>query len=171
MTTFVLTVIGDDRSGLVDALAGVISTHGGNWERSQMARLAGKFAGIVEVTVPGAREDELRAALQPLTEQGLLAVTVDAATSTDQLDGPRFALTLIGTDRPGLVHSISGALASAGASIEALDTSTSEAPMSGGVLFEARARVVLPAGGSVDSVRTQLEALADHLMVDIDISD
>ena len=44
MTTLVLTVIGDDRSGLVSALSGAIADHDGSWERSQLARLAGKFA-------------------------------------------------------------------------------------------------------------------------------
>src|SRR5690606_26345178 len=52
MSTLVLTVIGDDRAGLVNAVAEVVARHGGNWERSQMAELAGKFAGIVLVTVP-----------------------------------------------------------------------------------------------------------------------
>ena len=45
-------MIGDDRAGLVNALADVVSAHEGNWERSQLAELAGKFAGIVEVSVP-----------------------------------------------------------------------------------------------------------------------
>ena len=45
MPTFVLTVLGDDRPGLVDSLSGVVAAHHGNWERSQMARLGGKFAG------------------------------------------------------------------------------------------------------------------------------
>ena len=49
MATLVLTVIGDDRAGLVNALADVVTAHGGNWERSQLAELAGKFAGIVLV--------------------------------------------------------------------------------------------------------------------------
>ena len=47
-TTFlVLTVIGDDRPGLVEQLAAAISEHRGNWLESSMAHLAGKFAGIV----------------------------------------------------------------------------------------------------------------------------
>ena len=50
MATLVLTLIGDDRAGLVNAVAEVVARHGGNWERSQMAELAGKFAGIVLVT-------------------------------------------------------------------------------------------------------------------------
>jgi glycine cleavage system regulatory protein len=52
MATLVLTVIGNDTSGLVDALADPIAHHGGSWDRSHMARLAGQFAGIVVVSVP-----------------------------------------------------------------------------------------------------------------------
>ena len=32
MASIVLTLIGDDQPGLVDALATVINEHGGNWE-------------------------------------------------------------------------------------------------------------------------------------------
>src|SRR5215510_7265224 len=62
--SLVLTVIGDDRVGLVQALADAVSTHGGNWEQSQMAELAGKFAGIVVVTVPADRISDLTGALR-----------------------------------------------------------------------------------------------------------
>jgi len=48
----VLTVIGDDRPGLVEALSHVVAEHHGNWSESRMAHLADKFAGIVTVTVP-----------------------------------------------------------------------------------------------------------------------
>jgi glycine cleavage system regulatory protein len=43
----IITFTGPDRPGVVDRLAGVVSQHGGNWEESRMARLAGSFAGIV----------------------------------------------------------------------------------------------------------------------------
>ncbi|MDO8388973.1 MAG: ACT domain-containing protein [Actinomycetota bacterium] len=169
MVSFVLTVLGDDRPGLVDSLSGVVTAHGGNWERSQMARLGGKFAGVVQVSVPSASATELQAALAALGDEGLLQVRVDLAGAAPVATGTRFVLSLVGTDRPGLVHSVSSALAEIGASIEELDTATSDAPMSGGPLFEATAAVVLPEGVSIESVRDTLEALADHLMVDIDL--
>ena len=59
----ILTVIGDDRPGLVGELAAVISAHQGNWLESSMAQLAGKFAGIVEVGVDATHADALRLAL------------------------------------------------------------------------------------------------------------
>ena len=52
MTTYlVLTIIGEDRPGIVESLAEIISDHSGNWLESSMSQLAGKFAGILRVSV------------------------------------------------------------------------------------------------------------------------
>src|SRR5659263_720746 len=79
MATLVLTVIGDDRPGLVDVLSGLVTAHGGSWEHSRMARLGGKFAGIVQVEVPEQEVGGLRAALRELGELALLHITADGA--------------------------------------------------------------------------------------------
>ena len=167
MATWVLTVLGLDKPGLVDSVAGAIYDHGGNWERSQMARLSGRFAGIVEVSVADDRAPHLRAALEALP----LHLTIDDTVAAPALSGRRFVLHMMGTDRLGLVHSVAGALAAVGASIDELETETRSAPMSGDVLFDARATVVLPPGTDIESVRTELEVLADRLMVDIELND
>lgn len=169
MASLVVTVIGDDRAGLVNALADVIAEHGGNWERSQMAELAGKFAGIVLVTVPDRLSSDLVEALWPLEEQGILDVSVQVGEA-QPFDGVRVDLTLVGADRPGIVREISHVLAGHGVSIDQLSTSTREAPMSGGMLFEASAVLELPAGTDLAAVQAALEALANELMVDIDLS-
>lgn len=164
MAALVLTAIGDDRAGLVSALADVIADHGGNWEQSQMAELAGKFAGIVLVTVPDGRIDELRSALDPLA--GVLDIKVHLGDETS--DEPRsLTITLLGNDRPGIVREFSAALAGIGVSIDRLSTTTREAPMAGGVLFEATADIQAPTDLSADDLRVTLEALAGELMVDI----
>ncbi len=74
MATFILTVVGDDRPGLVSAISTPITLHGGSWERGQMSRLAGKFAGIVLVAVPDASLDALSAELEALDALGLRVV-------------------------------------------------------------------------------------------------
>ena len=170
MTTFVLTVLGDDRPGLVDTLSGLVSRHGGSWERSEMARLGGKFAGIVQVVVPEAGAAGLQAALSALHDDGL-QVIIERTEADVAPSGHRVGLSLVGTDQPGLVHAMSAAIASIGASIEELATATSDAPMSGGPLFTATTTVVLPATVTVDQLRAQLEDLAGNLMVDIDLTD
>jgi glycine cleavage system regulatory protein len=171
MATLVLTVIGDDRSGLVSALSGVVSDNGGSWERSHMARLAGKFAGIVVVAVPDDRVQAFQDDLGPLQSQGLLEIRAERGDEAGAIaEAVRLSLEIVGADRPGIVHTISRALAAKDVGIEELQTATREAPMAGGMLFEATATLLAPPGTSSDELRPLLEEIADELMVDLALS-
>jgi len=178
MATLVLTVLGDDRPGLVSALSAPVSDHGASWERSEMSRLAGKFAGIVVVSVPEERLEALVAELAALATQGLQVTVERTVERTDEpTDEPaeqpvqRLHLDLLGADRPGIVAEVSAALAEAHVSIEELSTDVRDAPMAGGTLFEARALLRAPASGDTEELRKVLEALADELMVELRLSD
>jgi glycine cleavage system regulatory protein len=172
MATLVLTVIGDDRAGLVDALAGPIADHGGNWDRSHMARLAGKFAGIVVVTVADADVADLTGEFETLASQGVLDVRVAIASTDGPADDtPMATLHLVGQDRPGIIKEIASALAARNVSIEELETTTGSAPMSAEALFEATARLRLPTGLGTDELCDALEDIANELMVDLDLSE
>ncbi len=171
MAKLVLTAIGDDHAGLVRALSGVIADHGGNWETSRMAHLAGKFAGIVLVTVPDGDADALIDDLRPLQEQGLLDITAEISAPASPTRGTSLTLELVGLDQPGIVREVSDALASRDINIEELQTETVETPMEGGTLFRAKAALVLPEALSVDELTDELEELAVQLMVDIEIDE
>lgn len=172
MAKHVLTAIGKDRPGLVAALAGIVSDHAGNWLESQMARLAGQFAGVVLVEVPDDRLPDFLAALAGLGDRGMLTVTATGiADDTPVQPGTTLSLYLVGHDRPGIVHQVTQVLAARGVMIEEISSSISEAPMAGGLLFQATASLRAPEGVSADELRTALEGLANELMVDIDLSD
>ena len=124
-----------------------------------MAQLAGKFAGIVVASVPDSRTDELIAALRPLEERGLLDISVDvAAPDAARAPAAMFDLELLGQDRLGIIAEMSHALAEISVSIDELWTEVREAPMAGGLLFEARAELSAP--DSVDAAAIAA-ALAD----------
>lgn len=167
MAHLVLTVVGDDREGLVQALADLVSAHGANWERSELAELAGAFAGIVQVSVPDDRVDELTDALSSL--EGLLRVVPHhgSAPSPDRAPDSRPAtFTVLGNDRPGIVQRISTALARHGLSVDRLTSRTLEAPMSGGALFEATVEAHgTPA--AVEAATDELEQIAAEIQVDL----
>lgn len=135
-----------------------------------MAELAGKFAGIVVVSVPAEREEELTEALRSL--DGLLTVSAHpgAADGGDLAGGQPWMIDLLGNDRPGIVHEVSSVLHRHHLSIDMLETNTREAPMAGGQLFEAHVVVRLPSAADLDAVRTDLERLAAELLVDVAVS-
>jgi glycine cleavage system regulatory protein len=170
MAAFTLTCVGDDRPGLVAALSAPISAHGGSWERSQMARLAGKFAGVLLLEVADDEADALVADLAGLTDLGL-HVALERTEEPAQHPSVRLSLELVGADHPGIVAEISRALAAQRIGIEELMTDVREAPMAGGMLFEAHAVLEAPPATSMHDLRSTLEALADELMVEITLSD
>ena len=170
MATLIFTVIGDDRPGLVSALSAPINEHGASWERSEMSRLAGKFAGIVLVAVAKAKLDALVADLEALAAEGL-EVTVERTAEPAEQDSQRLQLELLGADHPGIVAEISASLADRHVSIEELSTDVRDAPMAGGTLFEARAVLSAPLTANTEELRSMLEGLADELMVEIRLSD
>lgn len=166
MALLVLTVVGNDQAGLVSALADAVAEGGGNWERSQMAELGGKFAGIVTVTVPSDRRDALVAALEPLN--GLLDVHVEEGEdAADTAELSQLTLDITGNDHPGIVQEISGVLARHKFSFDTLETSIEDAPMAGGKIFQATATLHALPDADLSPVKADLERLADELMVDI----
>ncbi len=171
MATIILTVIGDDRPGLVSALSAPVNAHGASWERSQMSRLAGKFAGIVLVSVPDERLEALAADLATLEGTQGLQVTLERTDRPEGRESVRLQLDLLGADRPGIVAEVSGALAAHGVSIEELTTDVRDAPMAGGTLFEAHAALTAPPTASTQALVSMLEELADELMVEIRLSE
>ena len=170
MATLILTIIGEDRPGLVDTLAGAVAQHGGNWEQSRMANLANKFAGILLVNVPDNQVTALRHALESMSEQGL-QVTIERGEDSAAEGHRRLTLELLGQDHPGIMHDIAHALSTHGISIEELDTQTRSASMAGGTLIAARATLVAPQSMPLGDLRTVLEALANELMVDIELAE
>ncbi|MBD7957818.1 amino acid-binding ACT protein [Microbacterium sp. Sa4CUA7] len=172
MAHLVLTVVGDDRTGLVRALADTVAAHGGNWERSELAELAGAFAGVVVVSVPDAEEMALTSALRSL--EGLLRVTTHTGVdpTASEADGAsHVTFEVMGNDRPGIVRDVTATLEACGLSIDALTSRTVAAPMSGGTLFEATVAVRVPADVDVTTVVSALEQLASEIQVDITVGD
>jgi glycine cleavage system regulatory protein len=180
-TSLVVTVISDDRPGIVEELSEQVLAAGGNWEESRMARLAGKFAGLLRVSVDAERADALAAALAGLRRGGLTVVAEPGFR--ERLDGVppsgvtraeefrAFALQVFGSDQPGIVRDISRVLAQHGVNIEELETEVTSAPMSGETLFHARAQLGIPATMSGEQLRTVLETIANDLMVDVTLAE
>ena len=166
--SLVLTVIGDDRPGLVERLATAISQSQGNWLESSMSHLAGKFAGIVCVGVPEAQLDALKAALAGLNGLRITSeVSEPGGTVAAKTGNRRLKFSLVGHDRIGIVREVSQVLARHAVNVEELTTHTASAPMSAEILFHATAELTALPTLDARSLTDDLEHLSNDLMVDI----
>lgn len=159
----IITVLTQDRPGVIEAVSGVVAAHGGNWQDSRMAQLAGMFAGIIAVEVSDASSGALAEELR-----GLPDVVVQVAQSREAVaPTQRHSLQVVANDRPGIVAEVSGALARSGVNVAELATSVEPASMSGGVIFRALIEVGLTPDQSLADVIAGLEGLSADLMIDV----
>ncbi|MBS3797371.1 MULTISPECIES: ACT domain-containing protein [unclassified Pseudoalteromonas] len=165
MQQLVLTVIGQDRPGLLEELSSVILSHHGNWLASNLSHLAGKFAGIVQVEVAEEHLRELQDALHSIAH---LEIRVESGELTDATTGEQINLVITGNDRPGIVQELATVIRHKGANITHLTSKQQSAPNWGVPIFSAMATVSLPAGMSRDVVVEALESITSDVIVDIE---
>jgi len=166
-----MTIIGPDRTGLVESVARAVADHGGNWLESRMCRLGGEFAGILRIELPVEKRQTLLDALQALQGHGLTVVVRPDEATTATTKGRQTKLEIVGHDRPGIVREITSALARANVNVEEFSSECVSAPMSGETLFKAAARLQLPERCDLSALKTDLEKIADDLLVDISFAE
>ena len=162
----VLTIISDDKPGVVELLAQIITQHQGNWLESRMAHLAGKFAGILQISVASEKQAALSSALLGLADHGL-KIVVETALNSVKPAAKEFYFSVMGNDRPGIVHEIAQAFAGRNINMRELETACSSMPWSGEPLFEANGLIEVPAAVDMDELYSQLDIIADELAIDI----
>ncbi len=160
-----VTVLGDDRPGIVADATSLLAGLGCNLEDSTMTLLRGHFAMVVLV-----RTDRgvaaLEAALAPLAASGELAVDVRELPEHEVVlpPGATFTLRVHGADRPGIVAKITRVVADHGGTIVDLGTRLARG------LYVLVAEIELPAGATPARLEEDLARAAAQLGVDVHLS-
>ncbi len=162
MNELAITVVGRDRPGIVAGVSGVLASLGLSLTDSTMTLLRGHFA-MTLICVGRAGADEVETALQPMTADGNLIVTVRHAPpeTAGAAPGTPFTLLVHGADRLGIVATVTGVLARAGGNITDLTTRLS------GTLYLLSAEVDLPSDVDTDELMAELDEVAERLGIDV----
>lgn len=167
----VFSLVGEDRTGLVDRITESISRAKGNVEGSRMAVLGGEFAMLILVSV----EPSQRQALEESTKRaaaslGLLLTSKSTTPRKSHAGFVPLQVKVRGMDNEGIVHQIVHYLAGLGMSVESLDSQVGYAPHSGTPIFSMVARVAAPISVSLVGLRKGLDDVGAQLNVDIEAS-
>ena len=163
-----MTVLGNDKPGLVEQLAQVVSHAGGNWLESRFAHLGAQFAGILRVEVPSEQTALLIESVKAIPG---LQVVIESESGPDHAAPAKVLelvqLEVIGQDRPGIVRQVAAVISELSVNVEDLSTELISAPMSGEILFKACATLNLPDHLKQDQLLERLESLSGDIMVTI----
>ena len=110
-TPLVLTFVGDDRPGLVNAIAEKVADCGATWLESRSVRLAGKFAGRRADQRSGRKPlPALELSLGDLAPSGLRISIERGAAAEAEKPARIVSLGILGRERPGIVRDVTQAL-------------------------------------------------------------
>lgn len=111
---FMLTVVGEDRPGIVAALTRVLYEGGCNLGEASMLRLGGNFT--IMMMINGAADvAALDHIVRPVSAELHLRIHIDQITARlHDHRQPNAQITIYGADRAGIIADVTGALAEAG---------------------------------------------------------
>ncbi len=160
MTSLAITVVGQDRPGIIAQAAEVLSACGMNLEDSSMTLLRGHFA-MTLICAGEAEVSTVEEALAPLIDDSLTVSVREVSDQPDQAPlGESYLVTVHGADRLGIVARLATVIAQAGGNITDLTTRLS------GELYVLLAEVDLAPTADVVSFGERLAAAAGELGVD-----
>lgn len=168
--SLVLSILSDDKPGIVEALAKTVNDHQGNWLESQMSQLAGKFAGILHISIPEDQLTPLKLALQALQQnKDIQTISADVDPERVSTDTKAMEFSLIGNDRPGIIRELSQAFVNHQINFNDLHTECTSMPMAGIPMFTAQGKLHVPDNVNMDMLLDQLDDIANELGIDFEL--
>ncbi len=165
----VLTFMAPDKPGLVDRIAGIVSSNRGNWLESRLAHMAGQFTGIVRIVVGKDHAEQLCAALEALQSEDFKLSLESTQPEQTEHHGVAQQIDVVGIDRPGIVKELSSALAKHHINVTHMSSDVRSAPMTGEPLFEAKLQINCPENLNHDQFEDEIAEVANELDVDISL--
>lgn len=165
---FIISAVGRNITGIVAAVSEQIYLCGCNLEDSRMTLLGNHFTLMILVAGEGEGIGEtLKASCRKLRDEKDLSVTLfeveGRGEETSEPTEPNYEIRVSGIDRAGIVYRTSQLLASFDVNIIDLETSIDPVPEGAPPLFTMKTKVALPKGVDGESLRHDLERLAEDL--------
>ncbi len=161
---YMLTLLGENRPGIVAAVTGRLFEAGCNLGEASMMRLGGNF-GVILLVESALEAEALSGLLAPVAEQMGLTIHVDRVKGADHRNVvPDVCVTVYGADRAGIVAQVTAAAAAAG--LDIVDLTTEVAGPPGTPIYILHIEGTTAQG--VEAIEQALESLrAEGIRVDV----
>ena len=131
-----------------------------------MTKLAGKFAGIVQISIATDKIEGLKECLKKLSSDELSILIDEITQDTNPEEYEHIKLSIIGLDRPGIVREVSQALAERRINVAEMHSIIESAPMTGEPLFKAEVKIQKPISLDIESLNDTLDIIGSNLDLD-----
>ncbi len=170
---FVITAIGKDRPGIVAGVSKALYDLGTNIEDTSMTILRGEFAMILIVST---KEDvdgsDFESHFKEITNRIGLFISIKELDENDvhvkkPYSGIPYIISVIGTDKPGIVYNVSELLASKGINIT--DLNTKVIPGENGPVYTMILEVDIPEYVDITLLEKEFSIIENKMEIEISV--
>lgn len=162
----ITTITGEDAPYIIRALAETTRSLGGEWTRSKVIHLHGRFAALMKVSVDPEQERELNRKLKDLYPG--LHFEYTPLPEVDPEGMETITVVIDCEDRPGLTHDIIGVLSDLNLESEGLESHRLPVAPVGGTVYSAKLSVRVPDALTKTELVRSLEDIASCSRVMVD---
>ncbi|MCW8880870.1 MAG: glycine cleavage system protein R [Sedimenticola sp.] len=163
----VISALGKDRPGIVDALSKAILDFGCNISDSRMTVLGGEFAILLMVEGNWNTLTKMEESIARIEEQLNLTII---AKRTEKRDCSNpflpYIVEVVSLDHPGIVHQLASFFSKRNINIENMATTSYAAPHTGTMMFSVHMTVGIPADIHIASLRDEFMEFCDAINLD-----
>jgi glycine cleavage system transcriptional repressor len=166
-----VTVIGNDRAGIVAAVTRVLFEDGCNLEDATSTILSGHFSMMLVVTLPeGVTSEWVEARLTPIADELDLVITARGVHEAHlRIARPTHIISVYGGDRPGIVYRVAEHLSAANVNIT--DLSSRVIGSHGDPVYALLLEVAVQPGTTGAVLEDDFAALMQELGVEITVNE
>lgn len=168
MKPYIISLIGEDKPGLLGSLADTVYQHKGNWLSSNFSLMAGRFAGFVEIHLP---EDQVADFEKAVTSREDVNISLSPGLTPNEQDYKLVIIQVVGNDKPGIVNEVTAVLNRQNINICKFESVCESAPGTGHELFKATICIDVAFDFNLDQLVESLEEVADDLMIDVEAAE
>ena len=165
----VISVITQDRPGIVKEISEAVNQSGCNVEDSRMMVLGGSFAILMMVSGDEACIQTLQGKEQVLSASlgSMVQMHLTADRSLHAEEGQPYIIEVVSLDHQGIVKELSEFVASRSINIESLNTETYAAPHTGSPMFRLEMTVNIPTTVKTSAFKNELTDYCDQKNLDV----
>ena len=163
-TTFIVSLAGKSRPGLLQDLAHFTHEHGGKWLSSKVSHLEGHLAAILKIELP---EAQLEAVQNQFKAQANMSVQFDLVNDVLATPASQIRLVIDAKDRLGLIKEITNTLDEQNVTVIEMECARLNVTGLGTSVFTANLELGLPEGCQSNDVIDNLKSLGDDIVVKV----
>ena len=161
---YIITANGPDKIGLVSKLSNIITSNGGNIEKSRMAKLDGDFAILMLININLSKKKIINK-----LKINDLHIYIHKSNQNEKYYKKKCIIKVEGADNEGIIYNVTDFLAEKKINIESVKTDVTQAPISGINLFHMKININLTKNFDLKQFQKSLEILSESLDIDLTI--